>query len=186
MKYLRSAIKGAEFWSRRILSAAASCLCDATTAGDQNRTMNGIIRGQFILKRERERESMCVCCYWWGFYTNLHLCKTVNETIVAVEHIVYRPFMLSLGQCLEAPPGAPSSRLWRISGCSASGRSFVHFFSYGCTYSTYEWCSAHLFAKYFIYCKKEKKFSSFKFNFPEFQTVEKQVCKSTSCVVVHL
>ncbi len=32
MKYLRSAIKGAEFWSRRILSAAASCLCDATTA----------------------------------------------------------------------------------------------------------------------------------------------------------
>jgi hypothetical protein len=24
--------------------------------GDQNRTMNGIIRGQFIFKRERERE----------------------------------------------------------------------------------------------------------------------------------
>jgi hypothetical protein len=68
---------------------------------------------------------MCVCCYWWGFYTKLHLCKTVNETIVAVEHIVYRPFMLSLGQCLEAPPAAPSSRLWRISGYSASGRSFV-------------------------------------------------------------
>lgn len=188
MKYLRSAIKGAEFWSRRILSAAASCLCDATTAwgSKQNNEWDNKGAVHFLRERERERVSMCVCCYWWGFYTNLHLCKTVNETIVAVEHIVYRPFMLSLGQCLEAPPAAPSSRLWRISGYSASGRSFVHFFSCGCTYSTYEWCSPHLFAKYFIYWKKEKKFSSFKFNFPEFQTVEKQVCKSTSCVVVHL
>ncbi len=61
MKYLRSA----EFWSRRILSAAAFRLCDATTAGDQNRTMNGIVRGQFICKkrereRERERESVVI------------------------------------------------------------------------------------------------------------------------------
>lgn len=47
-------------WSRRILSAAASCLCDATTAGDQNRTMNGIIRFRFIFQKERERERECV------------------------------------------------------------------------------------------------------------------------------
>jgi hypothetical protein len=140
MKYLRSVIKGAKFWSRRILSAAASCICDATTAGDQNRTMNGIIRGRFILKRERERERKRVCVVIDEAFINLHLCKTVNETIVAVEHIVSRPFMLSLslGQCLKEPPAAPSSRLWRISGYSASGRSFFHFFSCGCTYSTYE------------------------------------------------
>jgi hypothetical protein len=79
MKYLCSVIKGAEFWSRRILSAAASCLCDATTAGDQNRTMNGIIRGQFILKRdrererERERECVCVC-----------VCVVIDEAFIEI------------------------------------------------------------------------------------------------------
>jgi hypothetical protein len=60
MKYLRSVIKGAEFWSRRILSAAASWLCDAT-AGDQNRTMNRINKGAVhFSKRERERKRVCV------------------------------------------------------------------------------------------------------------------------------
>ncbi len=70
-------------------------------------------KGAVHFKKRERKES--VCCYWWGFYRNLHLCETVNETIVAVEHIVSRPFMLSLGQCLEAPQAAPSSRLWRIS-----------------------------------------------------------------------